>query len=432
MDAVEAAIPLDEAEPLVVEMASWDGSSLMCRCQDGQTIDAVAHAGELSVPLLPEEVNSVERCFWPIELLLVRTFNMPLSDPKLLDGAILAQEIADLSGEDSGAFWLAWHAGKTDKGVSGVVFGLPQSTRQMISEDSAWQTCPQLLVDAWEHLTSFAGDLESCAVIDEDASGAFIGYRREGVWRGIRRINRNIGGENGLSDEELAKQIILSWQAMGLEATDPVTGRVGTALGNILMQEIGEWQVEIVDALPDRHQANLELASELPSVLNFRHGKWAIKSGWQGFKVWKRPLLLALGLMLIWSVVTTFNIYSMNRQADDYSSAVEAAFHRGLPNESVMLDPLAQLRQAGGSSGQSESGQQFLQQLQHVSELYQSGAWEMKELNFQNGKMQMSGVVKDIDSLNRMKEQLQQKSGQQVVISDTDLSGEKVSFRMKW
>lgn len=431
MDAVEA-VPLDDVEQVIVETASWDGASLMCRCQDGQVIDAVANSDESVVPELPEEVASVERCFWPIEKLLVRTFSMPLSDPKLLDGAILAQELSDLSGEEASAFWLAWHAGKTEEGVSGIVFGLPQSVRQAMSGEPAWQTCPQLLVDAWERLTFLAGDLETCAVIDEDENGLFIGYLREGVWRGVRRMNRELSETSRLGDEELAEQARYSWQAMGLEPSEPVVGRVGKALGDMLKQDDMDWQAEVVDALPDRQQANLAVELVSSPILNFRHGKWAIKKGWQGLRVWKRPLLLAAGLMLIWSAVTITSIYSMSRQADEYRTAVETAFHRGLPNETVMLDPLAQLRKAGGSSGQSESSQQFLEQLQHISGLYQDSSWEMNELDFRDGEMKMSGVVKDIDSLNRMKDQLQQKSGRSVVITDTDLSGEKVSFRMKW
>lgn len=429
MDAVETIVS-DDPEAVVVEAASWDGASLMCRCQGGQTMDAVANVSESAVPSLPEEVTRVERCVWPIEQLLVRTFSMPLSDPKLLDGAILAQEISDVSGEDGSAFWLAWHAGKTETGISGIVFGLSQSVRQMMSEEAVWNMCPQLLVDAWERLNALADLTETCAVIDEDAEGVFVGYKKHGIWCGMRRINRR--GSESLSDKMIAEQIGYSWQAMGMESSDALLGRAGNALAGLLNGGDGHGQVEVVNELPSRHQANLAVESLSSLILNFRHGKWAIKSSWQGFRVWKRPLAMAAGLSLIWSVVTIAGIYSMDRQSDEYRAAIEGSFHKGLPNELVMLDPLAQLRKAAGSSGPSQSDSQFLEQLQHVSRLYKSISWEMNELDFRGGEMQMSGAAKDIDSLNRMRDQLQQLSGRNVMISDTDLSGGVVSFRMKW
>jgi len=413
-------------------MVSWDGLSLACRDGNQQMMDAVAEEGESLLPELPEGISEIKRIYWPMEHLLVRTFSLPLSEPRLLDAAIMSQELSELSGEDDDEWWLAWHAGKTDEGIAGLVFGLPQSVRQAMAEHPVWQSCPQLLVDGWERLTSFRGDFETCAVVDEDDDGVFIGFVKQGAWRGMRRINRKLSDNGCLGDEAIAQQIGYSWQAMGMDASDPVVGRAGARLGELLLPEYEQWQVEVQDEQVSRHYANFAADNDLPGSLNFRHGKWAAQKSWYEFRPWRRPLAMAAVLLLIWMGVTITSIYSLDSEAEGYRQSIESAFHRGLPNEAVMLDPLAQLKKAAGGPALSLDSRQFLDQLQLVSQLYQDISWEMSELEFRGGEMRMSGAAKDIDSLNKMRDQLQQKSGREVVISDTDLSGGKVTFRMKW
>jgi type II secretion system protein L len=235
-----------------------------------------------------------------------------------------------------------------------------------------------------------------------------------------------------LTDEELASQVQNSWLAMGFQSSVPVVGRVSVSLGAMLADGSSDWQVEPIGQLQIRTHANLAIEADGSQRLNFRHGKWSVKRSWQGFSVWRRPLAMAVGLMLIWCVVTVGRIYSLEQQADGLQSAIEVAFHRGLPNETVMLDPLAQLRKAAGSSVSAQQGGLFLDQLQHVSNLYRNISWEMSELDFHDGEMRMSGTASDIESLNTMRDQLQKSSGRNVVISDTDLTGDRVSFRMTW
>lgn len=417
-------------------VVSWDGLSLACHPGKESVIQSVLEDGELLLPELPVEAASLERVYWPLESLLVRTFSLPLSETRLLDAAILSQELAELSGEDSEQWWLAWHAEKTDEGIAGIVFGLPQSLRKAMADDPVWQQCPKLLVDGWERLTVLSAGFETCAVIDEDSEGIFFGFLQRGVWRGIRRINREVSDNVSLSDAEIAQQIRYSWKAMGVDASgdtpDDVIGQVGQPLSDILMPDYSHWQVKALDELSSRHHVNFALKSSLDTQLNFRHGKWAAQKNWYAFKQWKRPLIMAAGLLLIWLGVTIASIYSLESQADMYRSDIESAFHRGLPDEHVMLDPLAQLKKATGTSGIQQERQKFLEQLQVLSQVHQKTSWQLHEISSRNGEIRMSGSAKDIDSLNRMRDQLQQRSGQKVVITNTDLSDNRVSFWMKW
>ena len=413
-------------------MISWDGHSLASCVGNEITLQPQQQERESPLPELSEDIASLERVYWPLEQLLVRTFSLPLSEIRLLDAEILAQELADLSGEDSNRWWLAWHAEKTDKGVAGIVFGLPQSLRQAMKDDPLWQHCPELLVDGWERLTALSSDFETCAVVDEDTEGLFFGLKQQGVWRGIRRMNRKLSDENSLNDAQVAQQIRHSWLAMSADSDTPVTGRVNPGIATELATGFSNWQVNTIDTLADRNRTNLALQPNRSTSLNFRHGRWAVKKSWQGFARWKRPLALAAGLLLFWIGLTIVEINRLDGEAEMHRAEIESAFHRGLPNEKVMLDPLAQLRKAAGVSGSQQESMQFLNDLHAISQVRKELTWTLKELSFQDQTVQMSGSAKDIELLNRMRDRLRETTGSNVVITDTDLSNGQVSFRMKW
>lgn len=428
-----AEIEMPNPGPSVEDgVASWDGCSLACRIGKEITLVADDEDGGL-LPDLPGDVGSLERVYWPLESLLVRTFSLPLTEVRLLDAAILSQELVELSGEDGDDWWLAWHAEKTDEGITGMVFGLPQRLRQAMARDAVWQQCSRLLVDGWERLNMLRGDRDNCAVLDEDEEGLFFGVFRHGCWRGMRRLNRQVSDSKLLSDAEMAEQIRYSWKAMGVDAgADMIVGRSGHSLSEALKASYDNWQVEVATELPSRHHANLAITNVFSTSLNFRHGKWAVRSHQHVFRRWRRPLVLAAGLVLIWVAATAANLLMLGNQASQYRSAIETAFHRGLPNEPVMLDPLAQLRQGSGISGSGQNGREFLKQFQALGQAYRNVPWQLKEFSYDGGAMQVSGSAEDIANLNRIRDQLQKASGHDVVITDTDLSDNKVSFRMKW
>lgn len=422
--------------PTPLSAAAWDGGTLALKRDHAMTL-AAPEEGETPFDLLSGDGGVPGRIYWPLEQLLARRFSLPLAEPRQLDAAILSQELAELTGEEDEDWWLTWHAGKDESGVAGLVFGLPQAVRREMQEREAWQNCPQLLVDGWERLQAVRGGEESCAVIDEDADGVFFGVVRDGIWRGIRRLNRRSGlsGESGalLDDDELAEQIFRSWKAMGLDAeAGRVMGRTGSGLAAAMQSQYGFWEVEQSDKLPGRLQANLDLVDLSDSALNFRREKWAVRKQWPGLKRWRRPFAMAAGLLLVWIVATAVQLFMLDHQAAEYQARIEAAFHKGLPNEAVMLDPMAQLRRAAGGSSGEKGSYDLLRQLQLLGSTWREISWQISEISFNGGGVQMSGTASDIDSLNKIRDLLGKESGRDVVISDTDLSAGKVSFRMKW
>ncbi|MDX8407962.1 MAG: type II secretion system protein GspL [Mariprofundaceae bacterium] len=392
------------------------------------------------LPLLPDGAQ-VNTLILPLECLLVRSFSLPLPHPRFIDAGVLAQELDERAGEDADGWWLAWQAARIEAdGVAGMVFGMPESWRQAIAEDARWQNVRSVLVDGWARLQMHTDGLprdgetgEPVAVVDADAEGVFLGVWQpgagsDGVWRGMRRLNR------GVADiEDLADQCLRSLTAMGWSATShPALGRIEKELLQALQPDT--WQgdvVETVAELPGRSQVYVSGGPR--PALNFRHGRWAASSNSDWLAMWRRPLAMAAAILVIWLLGSIYQIHALSVQADSYRQQITDAFHQGLPDEPVMIDALAQLRRAaGGSATGNDSLALWLKQLAAIHRVYQKTPWDMQELEWRQGRLTLSGKAANLERLNQIREALQQQSGREVKLADTDLSGDKVSFRMHW
>jgi len=139
---------------------------------------------------------------------------------------------------------------------------------------------------------------------------------------------------------------------------------------------------------------------------------------------------ISFAILLLWLLGMLYQIYEIDQQSDKYSQRIEAAFHQGLPNEPVMLDALAQLRQAAG--GGTTRNETFLSSLFAVQKIYVIEPWQLSILELRDGEMYMAGEVKDIKTLNQMQQRLKRALQKDVRIVDTNMNGEKVNFRMRW
>jgi len=389
---------------------------------------------------------SADRLLLPVEQLLARPFSLPLAHPRFIDADILAQELNERTGEKQQDWWLVWQAAKDDNGgVAGLVFGLPEQLRQQINDDQQWQQLRSIGVDAWDRLQN---QLVTCikhldvidgsvAVFDADTDGVFFGLweraggkASDGIWRGMRRLNYGQGCNQG----ELAWQIRQSLLAMGWEETGAATGRLGAGLLHKL--NLNAWlgcsPQEAVDEadLPGRQAANLALPAY--SSLDFRHGQWAARSGAGWIRPWRRSMALAAVIMLVWVLGSAWRVQTMDTQLEQYKERMNAAFHKGLPDETVIIDVLAQLRRAAGAGTGEGEVTQWLSQLNAIGQVYKSTPWILQELSFQDGVMKVSGKANDLETLNSIRELLQQETGRDVQLADTDLSGQQVAFRMHW
>ncbi len=420
-------------------MVSFDGDSWQAVDSMGNCMPLTPGADD-EWPELPEGA-SASMLLMPVEQLLCRSFALPLAQPRFVDADILAQELDEKTGEKPDRWWLAWRAEKDDGGVAGLVFGMPEALRLRLDADERWRHLRHVGVDAWSRLQAQMegcqgaadaddnADVRPVAVFDEDADGLFFGVRAgggAGPWRGMRRLNP---GPNTTSSAT-AGQIHHSLAAMGWRSADAATGRLGSDL--LAALEFETWLGETVATeLPGRHAANLSLSTV--AGLDFRHGQWGAHSGLAWLAPWRRTLNMAAGALLIWMLAASWQIQHLQAQAEDYRQRINGAFHRGLPNETVMIDALAQLRQAvNNAEDGSNSAGDWLRQIDAIDRVYAKDAWVMREISFREGAMQISGQAGDLAAMNRIRNALQQQTGRDVKLADTDLSSGHVAFRMIW
>ncbi len=375
------------------------------------------------LPVLPEQAE-VTLLVLPIELLLVRTFTLPLAHPRFIDTEILGQELDERAGIESDAWWLVWQAGKTDDAVAGLVIGMPEAWREEIDADPQWRQVQAVLVDAETHLARFlpsATTEDTLAILDVDAEGVFLGVCRQGIWQGMRRLKRTA------DMDAMAEDCRRSLQAMGWPDDGVALGRVDRDLSGAL--GLAQWRGEVLhDALPPR--VTHDLAAE-HCKLDFRHDRWAVRDA-SGLRQWLRPLVLAAGMLIIWVAMAAYQLHQLSARADAYREQIVQAFHRGLPDEPVMIDALAQLRKAAGSSAGSSEFAAWLQQLAAINRAYKAMPWQMQELEWRDGVVKMAGKADSLEKLNRLRALLEKESGHRVELADTDLSGKTVHFRMRW
>jgi len=370
---------------------------------------------------------------WPVERLLARPFSLPLAHPRLLDMDILGQELAGQAGIEPEDWWLSWQAEAVENGVAGLVFGMPTTVRMDLAADATWQACCVVGVDAWLRLAAQVpkDHADGFAVFDADAEGLFAGAYHGGVWRGMRRINLM----SGCTCAAIAKDAMRSVLAMGYDPTAmPVYGRLDATWQAELMPD-ADWRGEVVESLLDRATATYLASSQadMDSMPNFRHGAWAVAGDWKKrLQPWRRTAVLAALLLLMMLGGNFYRAHQLRTEQADMQVGIEDAFHRGLPDEKVMLDPLAQLRKAAGGGATSDAWF-FLRQLRAVGQLKQKiKGLRIASMQYTGKDMQLSGTVPDLASVNRIRDTLSSILGHQVDVEDTELADKQVRFRIKW
>ncbi|RMG90935.1 MAG: hypothetical protein D6703_06615 [Zetaproteobacteria bacterium] len=366
----------------------------------------------------------------PLESLLVRSFRLPLPSPRLVDEAVLSQEIEDATGESSSQWWLTWQAARLDEDVAGLLLGMPASWQSELKQSKLARMAQPVAADAELRLTRWLDERGGrMAVMDADSTGVFFGFWHDGLCLGMRRLN-----SEGRTNEELCAEMLASLKAMGWSEQDPINGRLPPELQGLL---VGEWHGEVVDSnrLPPRWQETLRACKPGEAcVLGFRRGHWraSAQALWSGGRVhWRRSVLLACGVAALWLLSHGIQyVYFQHRLAGCQQEILEA-FHAALPDEPV-IDPLAQLRRKGSSSQAGMHGKRVLAALASLSRVYAEVQWNMKSFRFADGQFEIRGEIDSLDTLNTLQEKLQKTLERQVEIADTELSGGKVAFRMVW
>ena len=385
------------------------------------------------LPEISENITACDAVYLPMEDMLVRHFTFPLKHPKFLDSDILLEELDDIAGIEPDDWWLTWQAGVYEDGIAGLVFGIRKPLKHALNATSPWQSSPLILVDGWQRLNhALATQDADVAVVDADADGIFFGLYQHGVWKGMRRLNADMHSEE--TQATIAEQMLWSLQAMGFDAeVMQVQGRLTPAIAAVFPEAVlGDAKAET--SLAQRHITNLTLPLPLASdkqTLNIRHGSWAQRTTSAALRIWYRPALIAAGVCFLWLGLLAADNYRMQTEMAKMDAAIADAFHRGLPEQPVIIDAIAQLRQAADGT-QSTSSSKVSKTLEHISKVFQDTPWQMQEFNLIRGSVTLAGKVKSLDTLNTIKDQLSRLNSTDVQIADTDLNGDEVAFRVRW
>ncbi len=412
---------------------SWCPAGMGVRSNDGDiSLLAIENTEDSSsLPQLPENLTGVQYIYIPLETLLVRHFQFPLKHPRFLDKDILLEELADTAGIEPDEWWLSWQTNTVDDGISGLVFGLKKKNKEDMQNTSPWQGAPLLLVDGWQRLNHCLQDHSDAAVIDMDEEGVFFGVFKQGTWLGMRRLNADMSDKDVCTS--IAQQTLWSLQSMGFDAeTMPILGHItgDFSVGLTISEE--NIQADALSELAPRHVINLNLPEpRAKEALNLRHGSWAKRKTSANIQAWYRPALFAAAIVILWLGLTIADNYRLTSKIAAMDASIEQAFHRGLPEQPVIIDALAQLRQAAGGKGIA-SQSNVSQQLYVISQAFQDTPWEMQSLTIDKAGVSLAGKVSSLDTLNTIKEKLSKFSGQSVRIADTDLKGNEVAFKVRW
>ncbi len=366
---------------------------------------------------------------WYAESLLTRNIHLPLASTAIVDDEMLQQELVERAGINAGDWWLCWDVSRDPEGgIRGMVFAMPRALKEDMQAHPHWQRLTHLGVDLWHRLQQWKHeDATAQAIVDEDTEGLCLGFHRQGCWYGMRRLN-------GAMDDHLWQEALCSLQAMGFDmAQHALTGQLSGKSVAYIEAAGGQWQGETLDELLPRYHASLRTISTgvARSAMNFRHGQWAASGNWQALRPWRRALILAACMALL----AVASLLHSNAQLEDRIAAQQArlmtAFHQGLPRETVIIDPLAQLQRASAATTQRTDAR-LTHDLQVIASIYRDLPWQLQRLSLQRGTMQLSGHIRDIQTLNQLQQRLQRKLGYTVSVIDTNLGEKQLGFRLEW
>jgi len=434
----------------LVSRLSWDESGTAVRDAEGH-VSFTAHTttppSEDVLPMLSEDAQDLGCIYLPIEHFLSRSFHFPLKHRHYLDSELLAQELVDTAGIEPDEWWLSWRSEKVQGGVAGLVFALPEHLKQAMQAQPSWQQTPLLLIDGWERLNDWLKQVDyvdaSLAVVDADAEGVFFGFFHQGSWHGMRRLNADMHDDEAGS--LIAQQVVWSLQAMGMNLIETqIIGRLTPALADCFPLAHNTYPATIEKTLSPRHMLNLMLPNPLNEQpqgakamkshqCNVRHGQWKVQQGSYALKLWKRSLLMAASLCFLGLMLTITQNFQLEKQQLLMQDEMLAILHQTLPGEPA-IDILAQLRRAVGDDAThtAQNDAQSTIQLQRISQVFEAQAWQMQEVKMDAAGVLLTGKIESLSALNKVRDLLAKKMDTEVNIADTDVSGDEVTFRIRW
>jgi len=261
-------------------------------------------------------------------------------------------------------------------------------------------------------------------------------------------ILREDGGETTVIDLPSLEPVLELWlarrraEAEGREVPAPVNLQVYccgshrdefAALWDRLRAVVETLDIKVLPEGPLPRMARQIVAS--PGV-NLLQGAFAPRSSFAAhWPAWRMAASLLVALCGLMAGASLLELRQLQHEQKRLDAAIEAAFRYSFPEIREIRDParqLASILRARGQNADKESDIPFLDTLQAVA-LAVNGSSEatLDSLNFRAGLMELRVHAPDVDTLDKIKQQISSKSGLQTDIQSAIAAGEQIEGRIR-
>jgi len=171
------------------------------------------------------------------------------------------------------------------------------------------------------------------------------------------------------------------------------------------------------------------------SAINLLQGDYSRRE--QLGKVW-RPWLpaaaMCAGLVFLQLATTTVNYFQLKSQSDELKVQIKQVYLNAFPGAKNVVNPRVQmtrkLKALRGGAGQG--GSSALALISGAAPVFKSTAGlEIKSVRYKDGKLNIDLIIKDLQTLDSLKQKLVQNAGMRVDIVSANSRNNKVESRLK-
>ncbi len=174
---------------------------------------------------------------------------------------------------------------------------------------------------------------------------------------------------------------------------------------------------------------------DLDYVINLLQGDYSRRE--QIGKIW-RPWLPAAamlgGLVFLQLAMTTTTYFQLRSQSAEQQAQIEQTYRSAFPNAKNIVDPRLQMERKLKSlrGGSGEGGNSALGLLSDAATVLKSTeGLKIKSLRYKDGKLNVDMIIKDLQTLDKVKLQLTQNTGLSVDIVTANSRNNQVESRLK-
>ncbi|NOX43716.1 MAG: type II secretion system protein GspL [Gammaproteobacteria bacterium] len=205
--------------------------------------------------------------------------------------------------------------------------------------------------------------------------------------------------------------------------------------GGSALPDLSSLQLEIIEDICVVNLLPLIKGLDLDSAINLLQGAYSRSE--QIGKIW-RPwwpaAAMFASLVFLQLAMTTTHYFQLKSQSDEIQAEIKQIYLTAFPDAKNVVNPQVQmerkLKALRGGAGQG--GSSVLGLLSGTASVLKSTAGlEIKSIRYQDGKLDVDMIIKDLQTLDKLKLQLVQQSGLSVDIVTANSRNNRVESRLK-